>query len=670
MWHSSIEILGIVKKIFCWGASSLATFDDNLNDLDLRVTISSVLHRTSWGSAAIKPSTANSRLANTAQPKNWNLLNGFWPGFWIRGQSRVFVRLLLHGLIAAGVCAAQTSEISRAQKQLALAASEYVGSADCVRCHQEIYKSYKRTGMGRSMSSVTAEWLRDRRVSDSVDDKNNKLKFEVSATEGKLIQSEYELGANEQQILRESHEISWIIGAGENGFGGLVLKGDYLFQAPLSFYSKAQRWELSPGYELVNAGFNRPILPGCISCHSGRPNTLPEGNGHFAREPFSELAIGCENCHGPGLAHVVAARMGQGTYEGNDGSIVNPAKLTSRLANDICMSCHQIGDVRVLKPGKDFQSFRPGTALDDSMSILLVPPKRESPPQQDLLEHYYSMTLSKCYRGSAQRLGCISCHDPHVEPTRLEAPAYFRTKCLACHTEKSCTVPFRTREQQQPADDCAGCHMKKRDVREISHSSITNHRILAHPDEAFPDIAFQQTTPALPDLIHLNPSPGREDKPLPKLMLLQAYGELVEKHPEYLARYSAVLQDLERTDESNPLVQAALGNRELHNGRYSEAVEHLQRALNGSMAKTILYTDLAEALLKLDRTKEAVVALQRATELDPFNAGLRKQLIVQLIRMKDYAEAQKQLKDYVERFPADSFMQEMRRRAEAIGKAK
>jgi len=29
----------------------------------------------------------------------------------------------------------------------------------------------------------------------------------------------------------------------------------------------------------------------------------------------------------------------------------------------------------------------------------MVPPKRESPPQQDLLEHYYSMTLSKCYRG-------------------------------------------------------------------------------------------------------------------------------------------------------------------------------------------------------------------------------------------------------------------------------
>jgi hypothetical protein len=334
------------------------------------------------------------------------------------------------------------------------------------------------------------------------------------------------------------------------------------------------------------------------------------------------------------------------------------------------MSCHQIGDVRVLKPGKDFQSFRPGSALDDTMSILLVPPTRESPPQQDLLEHYYSMTLSKCYRGSGQRLSCISCHDPHVEPSSVEAPAYFRKKCLTCHTEKSCTVPLPARERQQPADDCAGCHMKKRDVREISHSTITNHRILARPEESFPDVAFQQTTSALPDLIHLNAPPAKKGMPLPALTLLQAYGELVEKHPEYLTPYSAVLQELERSDANNPLVQAALGNRELQAGHYSEAVAHLQRAMDGGATTTVLYTDFAEALLKLGRSNEAVTSLQKATELDPFNAALRKRLIVQLIQTKDYAKARKQMEDYVERFPADSFMREMERRAEAIGKAK
>jgi hypothetical protein len=519
------------------------------------------------------------------------------------------------------------------------------------------------------MSVVTGEWLKSHETSGSVEDANNNLRFDVQAADGKLLQTEYEMGPNGQDVPRDTREIEWIIGAGENGFGGLVRNGDYLFQAPLSFYSKAQHWGPSPGYELGNAGFNRPILPGCISCHSGRPNALPEGNGRFASQPFSELAIGCENCHGPGLTHAVAAQVSPDTYQGQDGSIVNPASLTPALANDICMSCHQTGDVRVLRPGKNYQSFRPGTALDDTMSILLVPPKRKSPPQRGLLENYYLMTLSKCYRGSGGRLACISCHDPHVEPSSQEAPAYFRKRCLTCHTQKSCTVPLPAREQQRPADDCTGCHMKKRGVREISHSSITNHRILARPDEPLPDMAFQQTTAALPDLIHLNPTPGK-GMPLPPLTLLQAYGELVESHPEYVARYLAVLQELERTDRSNPLVQAALGNRELHAGHYSEAIEHLQRALNGGVAKTILYTDLAEALLKLDRANEAIAALQKATELDPFNAALQKELIVQLIQVADYANARKQIEDYVERFPADSFMRQMERRAGAIGNAK
>jgi hypothetical protein len=519
--------------------------------------------------------------------------------------------------------------------------------------------------MGRSMTQVSPEWLRMQRPSGSVEDKNNRVQFDVYAREGKLYQSEYQSGPDGQEVFRDTHELAWIVGAGDNGYGGLVRRGDYLFQAPLSFYSKPARWELSPGYELGNYGFNRPILPACIACHSGRPNAIPDGNGRFGDPPFSELAINCENCHGPGLSHVIAAQMGLDAHEGHDSSIVNPALLAPALADNICMSCHQTGDVRILKPGKDYRDFRPGAPLDDTMSILMVLPRRESPPQSDLLEHYYSMTLSKCYRGSGERLGCISCHDPHVEPTRQEAPEYFKKKCLTCHTEKSCTLPLQVREHQQPPDDCAGCHMKKRDVQEISHSSITNHRILVRPDEPFPDIAFQQTTAALPDLIHLNPAPGRKGVTPPALTLLQAYGELVEKHPEYMNRYLAVLDELERTAADNPLVQAAIGNRELHAGRYQEAVVHLQRALNTGRPKTILYTDLADALIKLGRNVEAIAVLRKASEIDPFNAALRKSLIVQLIQVKDYANAKMEMEDYVKRFPEDSFMRQMLARAQA-----
>jgi len=519
--------------------------------------------------------------------------------------------------------------------------------------------------MGRSMSQVSPEWLRNKNTSGSVEDKNNQQQFEVHAQDGKLYQTQRQSSPDGQDVFRTTHDLEWIIGAGENGFGGLVRQDDYIFQGPLSFYSKPERWELSPGYEIENPGFNRPILPACISCHSGRPNAIPDGNGRFGNPPFFELAIGCENCHGPGLAHVLARQTDSEPYSGHDSSIINPASLTPQLADNICMSCHQNGDARILKPGKNPGDFRPGNPLDDTMSILMVPPKRESPPQADLLEHYYSMTLSKCYRASGERMSCISCHDPHVEPTREQAPEYFRKKCLTCHTEKSCRLPLQVRQQEKPADDCAGCHMKKRDVQEISHSSITNHRILARPNEPFPEIAFQQTTAALPDLIHLNPAPDKKGVRPPLLILLQAYGELLGNHPEYAGRYFAVLEELGRTDPGNPLVQGALGNRELHAGKYEEAITHLRQALQNGPPKTILYTDLAAALVKLNRGSEAVAALQKARELDPFNATLRKTLIVQLIQAKDYANAKMEMEDYVKRFPQDSFMRQMLNRAQS-----
>ena len=548
--------------------------------------------------------------------------------------------------------------------------SEYTGSAACAQCHKQVYEQFSRTSMGRSMAQVTPALLKALHTSGSVADRNTNLGLEVYSRDGKLYQTQYETSGDGKEVFRDTREVEWIVGAGENGFGGLVKRDDYIFQAPLSFYSRPQSWGLSPGYELGNYGFNRPILPACIFCHSGRPNPVREGNGRFENPPFSELAIGCENCHGPGLSHVVAMQTGFESHQGHDPSIVNPAQLTPALADNICMSCHQTGDARVLKPGKDYKDFRPGTPLDNTLSILMVPPKRESPPQSDLLEHYYSMTLSRCYRASGRRLSCISCHDPHVEPSRQEAPAYFAKKCVACHTEKSCKLPLEFRQHKQPPDDCAGCHMPKRDVREISHSSITNHRILSRPDEPFPQVAFEQTTPAVPDLIHLNPVPGEENTPPPALTLLQAYGELLEKHPEYVERYFAVLSQMERTEPGNPLVQAALGSRDLQADRYQDAVTHLQRALETGPPKTVFYVDLAEALVKLDRAGEAIPVLQKAIELDPFNSVLQRTLIVRLIQLKDYKNAESAMESYVERFPHDSFMRQMLARARSAGQPK
>ncbi len=447
------------------------------------------------------------------------------------------------------------------------ARDEYVGSQACAQCHAAIYKQFSATHMGRSLAPVSAALLETLPgLPASTYDARMDRHFEASTRDGKLYQSEYQTAPGGREIFRDTQEIKWIVGSGMNGFGGIVERNGYLFQGPLSFYSNANHWAVSPGYEFVDFGFNRPILAGCISCHSGRPRPIAATNGRYADPPFAEMAIGCENCHGPGAKHVQAIKH---PVHGESGYpfIVNPARLSTDLANNICMSCHQTGDLRILKAGKEFSDFRPGKPLDDTLSILMVPPNRDAPPQEDHLEHYYSMTLSKCYRASNGRLGCISCHDPHVEPARAEAPAYFKQKCLACHTKKSCSLPLAQRRQSTPPDDCAGCHMPKREVTEIRHASITNHRILAQPGEGFPEEAFHQTTAALPDLIHLNPAPGQKAVAPPPLTLLQAYGELSANKPEYAARYFALLDQMEHTDPGSALVQAALGRRDLLNGK-------------------------------------------------------------------------------------------------------
>lgn len=533
----------------------------------------------------------------------------------------------------------------------------YVGSASCSRCHRGIYEQFLRTSMGRSMSRITPEFLQTLPTPSDIYEAKQNRHFSVQVKDGKLYQSEYQTDAEGKEIFRDTREIDWIVGAGANGFGGLVESNHYLFQAPLSFYSKPGTWGPSPGYESGDYGFNRPILAGCISCHSGRPQPVPETNGKFETPPFQEMAIGCENCHGPGAAHIRA--MDSGDSSGEADTIVNPAHLSMDLANNICMSCHQTGNIRIFREGKTYQDFRPGEPLEDVLSILMVPPDRAAPPQADHLEHYYSMTLSKCYRSSAGRMGCITCHDPHVEPSRMEAPAYFNAKCMTCHTHQSCTLPIAARQKTTPADNCIGCHMPKRDVQVISHSSITNHRILARPDEDFPESAFHQTTAALPDLVHLDPVPGIKEDVVPPLTLLQAYGELAANKPEYVGPYLKVLAELEQTEPDNALVQAALGRRDLRSGKLQTAADHLQRAVQLGSQQATVYSDLAEATTKLGKPDEGVALLQKATTLDPFNPMLQRTLVARLIALKQYSNAVAALEHYMQSFPQDSYMRKM-----------
>jgi hypothetical protein len=532
----------------------------------------------------------------------------------------------------------------------------YVGSKFCAECHRAIYNVFNETDMGRSMSPVSPALLEKIPNSTHIVDAQLNRHFEVSVRDGNLYQDDYETGAEEKEIFRDTQKVEWIIGSGANGFGAIVRRSDALFEAPLSFYSKTQHWALSPGYESYDYGFSRPILPACIACHSGRPRPIPDGNGRFLDPPFKELAIGCENCHGPGALHIGEMKQGRPAARDNH-SIVNPAKLPSWLADNICASCHQTGDARVLKPGKNFQDFRPGSALDDTLAILIVPPKRDAPVRSDLLEHYFSMTLSKCYRESKGRLSCITCHDPHTQPAGREVSVLFRLRCLTCHTEKSCAVPPAIRQRKNPPDDCAGCHMPKRDVKEIPHSMLTNHRIVRESGEPYPEAAFQLVTPKLSDLVHLDAIPDQKDMSVPPITLLQAYGQLMNTHPEYRERYAALAEKLRTSKPEDISVLEGLAyvalERKSSKGEV-EAIDYLDQAINQGSASPADFELCGRLLIRAGRLPEAVDALQRGIKIIPHDGELYRLLGAAYLSQKKSTEARNVLTHGSQIFPEDA----------------
>jgi hypothetical protein len=511
--------------------------------------------------------------------------------------------------------------VKRTATFLALAAGcgfaqprDFTGSKACAGCHKAIYEHWVKTPMGRSLTPAREHLS----LGASAGIAAGSRTYGVQVENGELRQTEVGDG------FETAHALAYAIGSGVNGLSFLIARGDHLFQAPLSYYSRPGQWGLSPGYESANAGFNRPIATGCIACHSGRPQPVPQRNGQFRQPAFLELGIGCENCHGAGGGHVRRR-----------GPIVNPAKLTMALADDICMNCHQGGDTRIPLPGKTELDFRPGHPLIETVAIFKVP----RPVDRDLLEHNESIRLSACFRASHGRMGCGSCHHPHA--TAVD----YRAKCLTCHTK-----PLSAAAHPDRAGHCAQCHMPKREIGVIAHSALTNHRIVRTPSQPLPDAAASGE-----DLILLNPGP------LPVITRMRAYGQLMELQPAYRETFEALLPQAAKAYPNDPLVLATLGRRALRQQKYDEAAAFLKRAITQGSEAASTYEDLGEAQARVGDVAGAASTLRRGVELAPFSQTLRKTLALRYIQLQRYEEARKALEDYVALFPEDGLVRRLLR---------
>ncbi|MGC1415343.1 MAG: c-type cytochrome [Candidatus Acidiferrum sp.] len=399
------------------------------------------------------------------------------------------------------------------------------------------------------------------------------------------------------------YRVDYVIGSGIHASGYLVNLGGHLFQSPVAYYARRKAYDLAPGYEnQPDPDFTRPVSEPCVLCHSGTALHVPGTLNQYRSPAFSAEGITCERCHGPAERHLADPRA---------GTIINPAKLERAARDSICEQCHLFGVARVLNPGKEFSDFVPGQRLEDTFTIYrnAVPPG-SSAGAFKVISHVEQLALSACARNSGGRLWCGTCHDPHDKPA--EPIAYYRTKCLTCHTSNF-PAPHPDRES-----NCVGCHMPRRDAKDGGHTAFTDHRIQRRP-ESLPDLPTDTGIAAWRE-----PSPELQSRNLGI-----AYIDVgMQRHlSSYVIQGYRTLTGVQKQFADDSDFFKWIGEALLLGKQTSDAKFAFERALQLDPNSALTEASAASPYIQEGDDADAIAHLERAVAFDPLDLPAASTLI-------------------------------------------
>lgn len=395
--------------------------------------------------------------------------------------------------------------------------AKYVGINTCKLCHQDIYDTYIKTGMGKSFDIATKTKSSGDYHNSIIHDKIGDFYYKAFWLHDSLQFLEYRLKGKDT-IYKRQETVNYIIGSGQHTNSHIQSVNGYLNQMPMTFYTQKKTWDLPPGFEDGhNSRFMRKIGLECMSCHNNYPEFVLGSENKFTAVPEG---INCERCHGPGSIHVAERQTGSkvDTSKYIDYSIVNPAKLSIDAQFDICQRCHLQGNT-VLKEGKSFYDFKPGMKLSDYMTVFL-PKYKNADDEFIMASHADRLKQSACFIKSKEKITspvlrtppskgeklkpykdamtCITCHNPHVS-VRETNPNVFNDACNNCHyqgtkeiagtegagnpstplrvTEKNGSKLICSKKGITSTSNCVSCHMPKSGSIDIPHVTVHDHYI-------------------------------------------------------------------------------------------------------------------------------------------------------------------------------------------------
>ena len=338
-------------------------------------------------------------------------------------------------------------------------AAQYVGEPTCRACHPGITAQQSRSGHARTLRLAKGVRIAAKLDGQTgIDRESPGTTFSYHLKEGVFSTTRQSLDASPEELL-----IQYALGSGTHATTFVTLNDSKSaaggsLEHRLTHFSDAGggRLDITPGQdERTNLkrgvktpqgrALNAEETLKCFDCHA----TILSDRGPGRLDVESMVAnVSCERCHGPGRAHVEAARKGETNLKMPFGEGRETASSELRM----CGYCHRLPEMAP-----------PGGVREDNLELVRFQP--------------VGLMQSQCYKQSTGALRCTTCHDPHTK-TSTDLAGY-EERCLSCHSTTSKAV---CSESSRPKTGCVGCHMPKLDAGQ--GILFSDHWIRVH--DAFP----------------------------------------------------------------------------------------------------------------------------------------------------------------------------------------
>jgi len=451
-----------------------------------------------------------------------------------------------------------------------------VGFGICGACHAEIAVAQEAHPMARTGAAVPSEiagrWFSEERLTADAlwrsPGPNAPERPRYHATDAGVAL----VGRSENRAA-----VHAVFGSGLRGVTPVHFGGDgAMRELRLSWSHGLDAWIETPGSEDDRdplGDWDSPrAMRECVGCHA----TAVAWNGPAPDVRRTEWGVRCERCHGPGEAHAAST----------DGSLIfNPGRVSPAEQVRFCGQCHRIPT--------DFE------------------PLQVVQRDRALTRHAAgSLMMSACFRvpAASDTIACTDCHDPHRSEVSVAERS--RAVCRRCHEDP---VSVHEYERVTAASDCLACHLPLQE-EVFPGAAFTDHRIRVQGAPPAPGSEAERAEMEYLELLHRNEL-GRENDQQEEARLLVGLGELLFAQGLQTSAVETLERGLAAGPDYGRLLKAAAVLRA--SGRPDLAQSSLERATVVEPEVAQAFFDLGDLLLAEGDSGGAVVALERARELDP-----------------------------------------------------